>query len=197
MPSGKTGQSAVYESLKNFITEYVSNNKASSWHLIWIDEKPFLMCCHYAKETYFGGLIELSNQKKILLKGLTYESARVSFEEDPKGRSSGKEAAEVLPDKNIVCVSKQIPVCPKFLWYVSFGSGCYPGLGFPPEIQLFHCTWISDSDSCFITCAWYPAFESTSKFCLRQSQEIGKGNNVLPGSKPSRCPRVTGRSRNL
>lgn len=111
---GRLANQLSYESLKNFITEYVSNNKASSWHLIWIDEKPFLMCCHYAKETYFGGLIELSNQKKILLKGLTYESARVFFEEDPKGRSSGKEAAEVLPDKNIVCVSKQIPVCPKF-----------------------------------------------------------------------------------
>lgn len=61
---GRLANQLSYESLKNFITEYVSNNKASSWHLIWIDEKPFLMCCHYAKETYFGGLIELSNQKK-------------------------------------------------------------------------------------------------------------------------------------
>ena len=52
------------------------------------------------------------------------------------------------------------------------------------------------STSCFITCAWYPAFEST------QNSACGNPGNrkrkyVLPDRKPSRCPRVPADLRNL
>lgn len=132
---GRLANQLSYESLKNFITEYVSNNKASSWHLIWIDEKPFLMCCHYAKETYFGGLIELSNQKKILLKGLTYESARVFLKKIPKAEVRERKQRKYFRIKILYVFPNKSRFAQSFLWYVRFRK------------RMLSRTWLSSRDT--------------------------------------------------
>lgn len=99
---GRLVQELSYQDLNQFVAEYIRANKASTWHLTRIADRPYLMCCQYWNGIYFGALISLAERETDLLEGLSYDSATVRYVEDPE------KAVEDEKDGRLVCVSNRV-----------------------------------------------------------------------------------------